>query len=306
MIVSISIPRYTSILAAVKCLAIRVYISEARNAAIIAQLRALAETSSHGSKLVDVFSDIAYNRTSLTLTAALADDLVESAVSIVGKALSTITVTQHEGSHPRIGTVDHISCHDLSSVLQGTTTVGRVTEASISLAQQLSYAIAQLGPSTYLYGQANSRNMGLAQLRRHLGYFEPTVGQAGTWQGYTPVKSSCVPAHHGSAEALHGVCCLGAVKWVTNYNVKLLEVGVGTTAVTIGSGMTMYASQAADVARGAILARGVRRPRLVEALSLPHGDGVEVAMNLLDADDYGPDQAMASLTVGACTENASG
>ena len=150
-------------------LAIRLYVSEARNSGIIAQLRAVAETPSHNSQLVDVFSDLQYNRTSLTLTASLADDLVETAVGIVSKALSTITVTQHEGSHPRIGTVDHISCHDITSVAPGTTTVGSVTAASINLAQQLSQAIAALGPSTFLYGQANATHMGLAELRRHLG-----------------------------------------------------------------------------------------------------------------------------------------
>eukprot|EP00045_Choanoeca_perplexa_P019101 m.2184 g.2184 ORF g.2184 m.2184 type:complete len:219 (-) comp3108_c0_seq1:43-699(-) len=212
----------------------------------------------------------------MTLTAELVDDLVNTTTKIVQAACAAITVTQHEGSHPRIGTVDHISCHDLSSVLQGSTTVGDITKASITLAQQLSSAVAAVGPTTYLYGQANPTNLTLAQLRRELGYFEPT--STGTWQGYSPVQSTLVPAHRGSAEATHGVCCLGAVKWVTNYNVKLF--------------------QAEDAARAAILTKGVRRPQLVEALHLPHGTGVEVAMNLLDADQHGPDQALSSLKVG--------
>eukprot|EP00730_Choanoeca_flexa_P020247 TRINITY_DN9900_c0_g1_i2.p1 TRINITY_DN9900_c0_g1~~TRINITY_DN9900_c0_g1_i2.p1 ORF type:complete len:256 (+),score=20.43 TRINITY_DN9900_c0_g1_i2:1141-1908(+) len=195
-----------------RLLAIRLYVSHGRDAAL---LRQLYSDIHRNTKLVDVFSDFAYNRSSLTMVAKDISSLVSSATSIISRACAILSMHNHSGSHPRLGTVDHISCHDLSSVHDGTSSVGDVSTDSIALAKALYNAVMRLPPQPYLYGAASEDGVRLAQLRRQFRYFEPNTVDGG-WAG---------PASSDELQQEHGVCCIGAVKWVVNYNVKLTEVG---------------------------------------------------------------------------------
>ena len=56
----------------------------------------------------------------LTLSAWLpasnsALQLVNAVARMAGAAISALDLQEHEGSHPRLGVVDHISCHPLGS-----------------------------------------------------------------------------------------------------------------------------------------------------------------------------------------------
>ena len=45
----------------------------------------------------------------------IALQLVNAVARMAGAAISALDLQEHEGSHPRLGVVDHISCHPLGS-----------------------------------------------------------------------------------------------------------------------------------------------------------------------------------------------
>ena len=206
-------------------LSIRMYVSEGRNPSTLSALTAVASEgqgpASH--RFVDHFIDYDYNRTSFTFISRDLQPLVEIARNMLKEACVRIDMSQHTASHPCIGLVDHISCHDFSLVAAEESTIGSVTESSIALARRLATIVAPLGPSCYLYGAAAKEGTTLAALRRSLGYFELSG-----YEGKGTRRNDIVPDVFGSDEIRQGFCCIGAVPWVINYNVQLEQVRLAT------------------------------------------------------------------------------
>jgi hypothetical protein len=246
--------------------------------------------------LLNHFFDPAYERSSWSFGGSLAalSPLVEA---FVGHALSATTSSTGRparapgaagGAHPRLGAVDHVSLHPLLR-----TPLGDVGAAARGLGERLA---ATHSLPVYLYGAARSDGRTLADIRRASDYFRSVVTAAATHHGDTGNGSSGaaengafgagslqqLPPDYGPppAQSPHGVCTLGAVPPVLNYNVRL------------------HCADGAVVRRvaRAVSTRGGGLPG-VEALALPYGGGSdsswEVACNLLDQAASPPSAVLA-------------
>jgi glutamate formiminotransferase len=272
-----------------------VYVSEARDAALLRQLESLAR-GSPGACLANLFVDEPYNRTNLTLVGRSMPQLAAAAVGLARAALAALDLRQHAATHPRLGTVDHISCHPLpltagaSAATAGAAGQATPAEEQQAAAAALAQAIArQLGAGplalpVFTYGKAHPQQRPLDAVRRQLGYFQGAA--AGAWQGglQLPAGQADVGAAAGAADpasqmlalplapcygpgaapARSGVCCVGAAPWVVNFNVLLL---------------TDDMAAARAIARGASERGGGLVG--VQAMALRHVSGIEVACNLL-------------------------
>ncbi|KAF0902433.1 hypothetical protein E2562_016268 [Oryza meyeriana var. granulata] len=246
----------------------KLYISESRNASA---LRAI-EQAATGAVLVNRFTDDAYNRVGYTLVAPLlptpAPPLRRAVFGMVKAALDAIDFGAHAGTHPRLGTVDHICFHPLA-------------QASLHHVADLAGAVAadigeKLQVPTFLYGAAHRGGRTLASIRRQLGYFKPN-SSGDQWRGAPETDALPVAPDAGPSERSarsKGMVVVGATGWVDNYNVPVYT---------------------ADVEAARRIARAVSERggglRSVQAMGLAHGDGVvEVACNLLDPARVGADQ----------------
>ena len=156
--------------------------------------------------LVSHFVDTYYNRSSFTLAACMnqqgIDALVEMAVRLAKQAIEEIDMEEHCARHPRLGVVDHISCHELrrrtittaAETAEKAETIlrrGRCSESdgsyddddygvsSATLANAVGRALGeQLNIPVMMYGSATNKNINgsdksvsLAEIRRSVGYF---------------------------------------------------------------------------------------------------------------------------------------
>ena len=154
---------------------------------------------------------------------------------------------KHSATHPRLGIVDHVSVHPI-----GTCDMDAAKEAARAVGRRFG---DELGVNAYMYGHATmvkgggdgtggeaSANSGkekdtesnrerreLAEIRRKLGYFSAN-GENETWVGasdvYDRMQKWEVKPDFGSSEKSDveekGVCCVGAVPFVVNYNVPMI------------------------------------------------------------------------------------
>ncbi|EDQ89003.1 uncharacterized protein MONBRDRAFT_8571 [Monosiga brevicollis MX1] len=262
-----------------RVLALKIYLSEGRSNVVLDQLVALAEACA-GVRLVDTFRDKPYHRSSLTLLSDSSPALAEAAGVIGANACKLIDMESHVASHPRLGTIDHISCHDVTAVAEGTSLVGvGHSEQAIQLVHDVGASIAAQAVPVYLYGPAHPKQRQLVDLRRALGYFDRTTPQG--WCGIPPTLASALqslpPDVRASSDSQlrHGVCTVGSGPWTTGFNIALCT------------------SCTEDEQEAALAA--VRRPGLVQAMLLPHDGHVELACNLLDADHHGPIDVLETL-----------
>ncbi|MEX2394859.1 MAG: hypothetical protein WD826_10315 [Actinomycetota bacterium] len=137
--------------------------------------------------LLDVHSDRDHNRSVLTYGGA-PEDVIRAVVAMVGRAVSEIDITKHEGVHPRFGAVDVLPlvCHRLSE------------HDVVKLAGQLIWSLAQ-GPGVpvYPYGLAGPDQRSLPELRRWL-------------------RETDQPSHPTA-----GVICLGVREPLVAFNVNV-------------------------------------------------------------------------------------
>ena len=253
--------------------ACNVYISEGQDQKIISHLQNIAVTAAAPSSLLaNVFIDRPYNRTNFTLLSRQPESLVHAAVSLSTAALEAIDLRSHSATHPRLGVVDHISCHPVTSSPAH-------LDAAASVARSIGEQLGKNNLPSYLYGHANPQKSKLADIRRNLGYF--SANQAGgIWKG--PIENSSsinndsvlpiVPDYGPTvANPRAGVCCVGAVPWLINLNVLIDSCDMRAVK---------------EIAR-AVSERGGGIPG-VQAMALQHEEGIEVACNLLTPEDVGP------------------
>lgn len=155
---------------------------------------------------------------------------------------------KHSATHPRLGIVDHVSVHPI-----GTCDMDAAKAAARAVGRRFG---GELGVNSYMYGYAtmnenvgantnnrNNSNNGnktnssngsnsrreLAEIRRKLGYFSAN-GEGETWVGasdvYYRMQKWEVKPDFGTGEKNDveekGVCCVGAVPFVVNYNVPMV------------------------------------------------------------------------------------
>ena len=155
---------------------------------------------------------------------------------------------KHSATHPRLGIVDHVSVHPI-----GTCDMDQAKAAARAVGRRFG---GELGVNSYMYGYAtmnenvgantNNRNNSdndnttsssngsnsrreLAEIRRKLGYFSAN-GEGETWVGASDVyyrmqkweeKPDFGTGEKNDVEE-KGVCCVGAVPFVVNYNVPMV------------------------------------------------------------------------------------
>lgn len=101
------------------------------------------------------------------------EQLAAAAARLSKAALRLLDLRHHSATHPRLGVVDHISCHPLAAP-------GPLLEAGAGMQQaaNLARAIGQeLGGGegavpVFLYGAAHPQQRALADVRRAMGYFQ--------------------------------------------------------------------------------------------------------------------------------------
>lgn len=180
------------------------------------------------------FVDTYYNRSSYTLAAYEEHiaPLCDVGAGIAAAALECIDMQAHRAKHPRLGTVDHISCHSMH-----TSRGDRAAADNAALARSVGRALGErLEVPVMLYGSATGAVDGretavsLAELRRSLGYFarNPRRDVDDEWAGLPPgllggAGAAARPAFGpaGRIDGRVGVACVGSVPWVTNFNVQL-------------------------------------------------------------------------------------
>jgi glutamate formiminotransferase len=233
-----------------------VYISEGRAPALIRQLEAVARSAEHVT-FANLFVDAPYHRSNFTLVAASPQRLAAAAATLARAALELLDLQTHRASHPRLGAVDHISCHPLAPanlpnppekepILAAARGLRPPQLGGMADAASAAQSIARLlgtGPQAvpcYLYGAAHAEQRSLAAVRRQLGYFQ--AAKVGSWEGplqQQPAQPQLLPGAAGAVQQTPpllsvvpdfgpthapprwGVCCVGAVPWVVNFNVLL-------------------------------------------------------------------------------------
>ncbi|KAH9302423.1 hypothetical protein KI387_014006, partial [Taxus chinensis] len=262
----------------------KLYISESRNSKALEAIGNAAKGHPHAA-LLNVFEDKDYNRVGYTLVSfleqgkgtSISSPLQETVLGMATAALEGINLEGHSGNHPRLGVVDHICFHPL-----GESSLKQVASLACSVAAEIATA---LKVPTFLYGAAHHENRSLDAIRRELGYFKPN--REGQWVGLASVPWSLSPEYGPSqVESRMGVVVVGACPWVVNYNVPIVS-----NDLVVGR----------RIARK-IGARGGGLPG-VQAMALLHGNkGMEIACNLLDAKNVGPDTVQEEVTLIAAKE----
>lgn len=253
-------------------IACNVYVSEGKDRKV---LQALEERAMRLGAAVcaQVFVDAAYHRTGYTFVAPWSrrERFADDVTAFSAYAVEHVDLREHVAAHPRLGAVDHVLCAPIRPPQDDQDETWTAREVALRVAEGLA---KRTEVSVALYGDADAKNRSLAEVRRALGYFKGA--SEGLWKG-------CPKWPDGAEEWLQygpktppensGVTVVGACPWVVNYNVRM---------------QTTELQKATQVAKK-VSARGGGMPG-VQAMALPHKDGIEVACNLLMPDVVGPDE----------------
>lgn len=265
-----------------------VYVSEGLRSSVISNLQHVAATSSPSCLCAHSFVDEAYNRTGLYLLSRSRRALISAALTVSRSAFGSIDFAEHQGTHPALGSVDHVCFSQLGA--DG-------SPAATKLGRDFGRALhEQEGIDVYFYGAASPGGppRSLRDIRSDLGYFsaEPVASaerahalralvhaaaQSGAGGPDLHVQQSGAEGE-GEAEvgrfASKGLTCVGVVPLVRNLNLRFSA-----------------ADSKALVAR---VTAGVRAAGAVEALTLPWRDCFEVACNLRSsAPEHSPEAVLA-------------
>lgn len=262
-----------------------VYVSEALRRPVLTRLR---ESTSRGVKLVHSFEDPVYNRTSFYLTSSSETALIDGALNLCSLAFEMIDFSQHLGSHPALGSVDHVCFSPLGlTAVDGN--YGSACDAAGSLGVTFSRELhSRIGVPVYCYGYADAQKQRLRDIRKELGYFDLTSpefvtenssavgGRAwGEILATSMRKSALIPTYGVCDDVLitKGITCVGALPYVLNFNMRFKEEDSRAMVQKV--------------------TKHVRQEGLVEALTLQHeGGSWEVACNLKNTGALSPDMVL--------------
>jgi len=288
-----------------------VYVSEGLRSMVLASLSKTASES--GSLLAHSFVDVTYNRTSYYLVNRSGPELVASALTLCKAAYELIDFGQHTGTHPSLGSVDHVCFSPLRSG-QEREDGGEEEEYSLrrtgELSRQFSRELQNVVP-IYLYGAASiaSPPNKLKDIRRSLGYFDvPMLPIPQLLSKMTSPLDGRMPDIEAAetVSAQRGVMCVGACPLVVNFNMrfrpgdaKKLVAQVSAAVRLLGdSSDGSSSSSTADAKEGESQRATVAAPSgIVESLTLLHEDGgFESACNLRNTRAPGGDVASVLAT----------
>ena len=222
--------------------------SEGRRQEVIDQITA-AIAQSPGAQLLDVQSDLAHNRSVVTMLGP-PQAVVEAAFRSMAMASQLIDMDHHRGEHPRMGATDVVPFVPVRGVTM---------QDCVALARQLGERVgAELGIPVYLYEEAATRpeRRNLAAVRR--GEYEGLREEIATNPDRAPDFG---PAAMGAA----GATAIGARPPLIAFNVYL---------------------NTGDVGAARAIAKAVRHSsgglRFVKALGLLVEGQAQISMNLTD------------------------
>ncbi|XP_071813912.1 uncharacterized protein [Apostichopus japonicus] len=197
--------------------------------------------------VLNIFTDYDYNRSVITI-AAHVDYLAKSVVAASTLAAQQIDMTKHNGIHPRLGAVDLIPIHPLSTAVS----LEKCGNIANDIACQLVDKID--GFSCFLFGSADEEKKSLVDRRKEIGWF----------RGHSSVDYESGTSDLGSKCKRFGITGIGASYYVMNCNVTI---------------------KTQDLAVGRRIAKAIRGTSPgglngVQAMAFPHRGNIEVACNV--------------------------
>lgn len=248
-----------------------VYVSEAASLRVINGLRAFiaaSTTDKSSTQLAHVFADDVYNRTSFYFIGRDTNSMVNTVKSCCIEAYKHIPFSQCAGTHPTLGSVDHV----VFSPLMETSTdqlndKNELINAS-TMADMFAREITEIEHvPTFRY----DTHKPLREIRKALGYFDKDAIAQCNWSEQLNNKirrgDIKIEPDYGSMHAEEdivkdkGVMCVGSIPLVLNLNIRFRQGDLKKNVMQI--------------------TQHVRIPNIVEALTLQHqGGAYEVACNL--------------------------
>eukprot|EP00057_Strongylocentrotus_purpuratus_P001285 XP_001197760.3 PREDICTED: formimidoyltransferase-cyclodeaminase [Strongylocentrotus purpuratus] len=229
-------------------------ISEARNRLILENVAQAATRSTGGSpgilsSVLNIFQDIDYNRSVLTIAAPI-NHLKTAVCGACKEAYRQIDLSKQEGVHPRLGAVDLIPIYPLMSSVS----LKECGEIAHSIAEELSDEIT--GTSFFLFGSADwPEQRGLVPRRKAVGWFKGKHGI--DWSKFSHDLGA-------PPSSRYGLTGCGASHYVTNCNVTI---------------------DTQDLAFGQEIVHAIRATTPgglpgVQAMAFPHEGTIEIACNV--------------------------
>ncbi|KAL6040145.1 formimidoyltetrahydrofolate cyclodeaminase [Balamuthia mandrillaris] len=256
-----------------------VIVSEGRNQGLLSRMKEAA-SSIPGAALLSSFSDETYHRSSFTL-AGFREPLAQAALSICRLAVQELDLTQHgredvQAVHPRVGVVDLLPFYPLGEA----TTLQECGLLAATVGKRLVDEFPARA-SVAFFGTAHPLQRSLVETRRATNFFSlGGSGQAGG-QGLPPGRveikeSSVIDLGADPVDQRTGLTVCGAMHYALNFNILLDTFDLA------------YARSIASRVRSS---GGGPLPG-VQAMALPHKDGVEIACNLLQPEVSSPSQVL--------------
>ncbi len=193
--------------------------------------------------------------------------LLDRVQMVAGTAVEMVDLREHEGVHPRMGSVDVIPFVSLWRDADGNLSDGPIEEALAARAHFMRWAATELRLPCFCYGPERS----LPEVRRDA--FRTLRPDAGP------------PEPHLTA----GSCAVGARPLLVAYNLWL-------SGARDGRGPKGWDGPQEQLELARSIARSVRGPT-VRALGLRVGSDVQVSVNLIDPFHTGPVQIYDSVAM---------
>ncbi|XP_068673500.1 uncharacterized protein [Montipora foliosa] len=190
-------------------------ISEARNRSIVESIANAAlyfPSKSRNndfkcqSTVLNIFSDFDYNRSVITIAASV-ENIEESVFRACEVAYKEIDLARHSGGHPRLGSVDLVPIHTISTCVS----LKECGEIAINLGNRIVSGIK--GTSVFFFGHADRPLLrGLVERRKAVNWYRGKHGMDFSLVGWdlgTPPSQR------------YGCTGIGAIPYVTNCNVTI-------------------------------------------------------------------------------------
>lgn len=156
--------------------------------------------------VLNIFSDQDYNRSVISIVAPI-EHIETSVFNACSVAYEKIDLSNHYGGHPRLGSVDLVPIHPITSLVS----VEECGDIASRLATRITKSI--IGSSVFLFGAADRPSRrGLVERRKAVNWYSGRYGMSYEnvgWDVGSPPTSR------------YGCTGVGAIPYVTNCNVTI-------------------------------------------------------------------------------------
>jgi len=230
-------------------------ISEARNKVVINKVIEAAKTTIEangktGAAVLNAFVDPEYNRSVITISGHL-PDLETAVIGASKEAFALINMQNHEGGHPRLGSVDLIPIHPITEE----TSLEDCGVVATNISKQLVQVVN--GSSFFFFGHADAQKRGLIKRRKEIGWFGKMV------------NTRMIP-DAGKFVSRYGITGVGAAPYMSNFNISL-----DTQDMAVGKKVLKNIRERTGGLVG------------ISGMAFPHLGGLEVACNV-DMFEFDP------------------